>query len=437
MGKSAPAAPDPIKTAGAQTGSNIGTAIANQTLGNVNQITPNGSLTYSQTGMQKWKDPLTGKTYNLPQYTATQQLSGIGQKTNTAANKAQLNLAQTAQSQTRRLEGLLGKNFTTKGMPKAAEFEGLRRNIGAAGQGITPGAPDGGASTNSYGANDFSADRTKVEDALMQRINPSLEKDKAALEARLASQGIGIGSEAYTSAMGDYGQQANDARYGAILNAGQEQSRMVGMDRDRATFQNAAQAQGYGQGLSSAEFANNAQAQNFGQRAQNAAFYNQSAQQKFNTQQAARGNAFQEGLTLRNQPLNEIAALLSGSQVQQPNFAVNGGQQIPNIDYAGILNSNYSQQMEGYNAKQAGIGGLMGGLASIFAASDERVKTDIREVGATFDGQPIYMFRYKSGGPLQLGLIAQDVEARDPLAVAEIGGVKHVNYVRALEGARK
>ncbi|PII38583.1 hypothetical protein T190_18770 [Sinorhizobium meliloti CCBAU 01290] len=41
MGKQkAPSPPDPNKTASAQTATNIGTAIANQTLGNVNQVTP-------------------------------------------------------------------------------------------------------------------------------------------------------------------------------------------------------------------------------------------------------------------------------------------------------------------------------------------------------------------------------------------------------------
>ncbi len=68
MGKSkAPKAPDPKETAAAQTGTNIGTAIANQTLGNVNQVTPDGALTYSQTGMTKWTDPTSGKIYDLPQ----------------------------------------------------------------------------------------------------------------------------------------------------------------------------------------------------------------------------------------------------------------------------------------------------------------------------------------------------------------------------------
>ena len=47
MGKpDAPQPTDPKETSAAQTGTNVSTAIANAMMGNVNQITPNGSLTY-------------------------------------------------------------------------------------------------------------------------------------------------------------------------------------------------------------------------------------------------------------------------------------------------------------------------------------------------------------------------------------------------------
>ena len=80
MGKNAPKAPDPVKTAGAQTAQNIGTAIAQQAMGSVNQRTPYGSITYNQTGTQSWRDPISGKTYNIPRYTATQTLSAPQQR---------------------------------------------------------------------------------------------------------------------------------------------------------------------------------------------------------------------------------------------------------------------------------------------------------------------------------------------------------------------
>lgn len=80
--------------------------------------------------------------------------------------------------------------------------------------------------------------------------------------------------------------------------------------------------------------------------------------------------------------------------------------------------------------KGFGIGDLLGmGLQGASLFSDERLKQDIREVGKTDGGLPIYTFRYKSGGPVQMGVMAQDVEASQPQALGpEVGGFKTVNY---------
>lgn len=82
--------------------------------------------------------------------------------------------------------------------------------------------------------------------------------------------------------------------------------------------------------------------------------------------------------------------------------------------------------------------GKAGGFSSLFALSDVRAKEDINEVGQTYDGQPIYSYRYKSGGPKMLGLMAQNVAAHKPEAVAmhKPTGLLMVNYDKALEGAR-
>ncbi len=68
-----PSPPDPFKTAKAQTESNQSTAISQQLLNMTNQVGPTGSLTYDQTGTRSYVDPATGKTVNLPSYTATTQ----------------------------------------------------------------------------------------------------------------------------------------------------------------------------------------------------------------------------------------------------------------------------------------------------------------------------------------------------------------------------
>lgn len=471
MGKpKAPEPPDPQETAAAQTGTNVSTAVANSILGNVNQKTPYGSLTYGQSGTYKWTDPTSGKTYDLPIMTATQTLSPEQQKILDQNNQTNLNLATLATNQSGKLNNLLSTPFTLGGAPAAGDpskltmpnyqqFGGgpqLQTQIGNAGN-IQNSIAGAGDITKTYGT-DYASNVQEVQDALMARMQPSLDKDRAALETRLANQGIQIGTAAYNSAMDDFSRQTNDARYGAILNAGQEQSRLAGLAQQQAIFQNQAQQQQFGQNQAQAQFGNQAQQQAYTQAANNAQFANTAAQQmyqnqntatagnntlqdqRFNAQQAmidaqnqARSQYINEQFALRNQPINEIIGLMGGAQVQNPNFVPTEGVQMPTVDYAGLVQQNYANQMGAYNSQLAQSNSLLGGLfglgSSLIMASDERVKEDIEKVGKV-DGQNIYRFRYKSGGPMQLGVMAQEVEDDHPEAVREIGGVKHVDYGR-------
>lgn len=357
MGKDTPKAPSARDMASAQTAQNVSTAVANNYLGNTNQITPYGNLTYDQTGTYVWKDPETGDKYNLPQFTATQTLSPAQQQLYNTNTATQQNLADIGKQQSGFLEGYLGQPFqfdrSTLNAPR------LDRTISYAGN-ITNGFGDAGKITRTYGANDYSEDRQRVEDALMARMNPYLEQDRENLRTQMVNQGLNIGTEAYTRGMDDFGRQVNDARYGAILSAGQEQSRLNDMEAQRAGFQNAAQAQQYGQLQGRAAFNNTAQQQQFGQNAAESQFYNQVQQLLLGNQVQLQGINDQRDLAQRNQPLNEIAALLSGSQVQQPNFITAGGTSMPTTDIAGLMQQQYSNQLGAYNTQQANIGAALG-----------------------------------------------------------------------------
>ncbi|MGT2444471.1 tail fiber domain-containing protein [Ensifer adhaerens] len=378
MGKpKAPKAPDPRETAAAQTGTNIGTAIANQTLGNVNQVTPDGALTYSQTGMTKWTDPTNGKSYDLPQYTATQTLSTGQQAIKNQTDKAELNLATLASGQSARLNELLGKPVDLSGAPVAGDPSKI-------------GLPQ-------YSGYDVGIDTTKYENALMERLNPQLNQSRAALETQLANQGLQPGSEAYNRALDTATRQENDARLGVILNAGQEQSRLAGLARDKASFQNSL------------------------------------ADQTFNAQQAqttaqnnARSQYLNELYAQRNQPINEISSLLSGAQVNSPNFVPTQGVSIPNVDYAGLVQQDYANRVNAYNSKQAGVGSILGGIAGLASLSDERAKKDIKQVGG------LYEYRYKGEGknaPKRIGVMAQEVEkVRPDVVIKGDDGLRRVDY---------
>jgi hypothetical protein len=78
----------------------------------------------------------------------------------------------------------------------------------------------------------------------------------------------------------------------------------------------------------------------------------------------------------------------------------------------------------------AGAGvGLLGSALSGGMFSDIRLKEDIARVGALDDGTPVYSYRYKAGGPVQIGVMAQDVEQRYPDAVStHESGYKMVDY---------
>lgn len=81
---------------------------------------------------------------------------------------------------------------------------------------------------------------------------------------------------------------------------------------------------------------------------------------------SGRAQAGTEALAQRNQPLNEISALLSNSQVQQPNFTNTPQSQVANTDVAGITNSAFQNNFANYNAKmqqQNAIYGAIGGAA--------------------------------------------------------------------------
>ena len=75
-----------------------------------------------------------------------------------------------------------------------------------------------------------------------------------------------------------------------------------------------------------------------------------------------RGQAFGELQAIRNQPLNELSALLSGSQVSMPNYAVNTPAGIPTTDNAGLINANFGQKTQNWQQDQQNRNSLLGGL---------------------------------------------------------------------------
>jgi hypothetical protein len=221
-------------------------------------------------------------------------------------------------------------------------------------------------------AQPFDGSNEAVEGRLFElgrkRLDPMFAQQQDALDAKLANQGIMVGSKAYDAAQRGQYEGQNDA-YNSLLLQG-------------------------------------------------------------------RGQAFGEAQATRNQPINEITALLSGSQVSQPQAANFNQSNIPTTDVAGLINKNYDQKLGAWQQQQAQSQSIMGGLfglGSSFLMSDRRMKKDIRQIGTAFNGLPIYAYQYKMGGPTMLGFMADEVEAVRPEAVMEDHGIQYVNYDAAVQ----
>jgi len=172
---------------------------------------------------------------------------------------------------------------------------------------------------------------TTGQEAIMSRLEPSLAKNRVSTETQLINQGLRPGTEAYDNAIKLVGQQENDARTQAVLQ---------GLNLDIGS-----NAQGFNQALQSGQFGNTAQQQ-----------------------------ALAQAIQQRQLPLNEITALMSGSQIQNPSF---GAYQGSNVQAAPIANATaqtgqynqniYNQQVGSANAQNAGLFSFGGQAARAFA----------------------------------------------------------------------
>jgi hypothetical protein len=169
------------------------------------------------------------------------------------------------------------------------------------------------------------------QNAIMSRLQPQIERQQASTRQNLANQGIGSGSEAYRNAMTDQGQRENDLYTQAALQG-------IGLDT-------AARSQGFNEQQGIASFENQ-----------------------------ARQAQLQQESYLRQQPLNEITGLMSGSQIQLPQFQAYQGQQIAPAPIMAGAQAAGQSAMQNYgigsantNAANAGMMSGLGTAASIGA----------------------------------------------------------------------
>ena len=399
----APAAPDYAGAATAQGQANIDAARLTAKLGNPNIVNPYGTQTV---------------TYANDQPTVTQTLNPMAQKALTSQQNLQANMADLANTGYKNAFGVLSNPFsfggpavqtslaapgTLQGGPTAGQY-GTAGGVDASMYGTATGgvnAPNLQSSLDLSGVAKMPVNAGMTgQEAIMSRLEPTLARNRVSTETQLINQGLRPGTEAYDNAARILGQQENDQRTQAALQglnldlSANQQG--FGQALNAGQFGNTAQLAGFGAGLQNQQAANQAIAQNFGQgttaqQMQNAAIgqnfgQGQTAAQANNAMVAQQANqnlqqgqfantaqqqALAQALQQRQMPINEIAALTSQSQIQNPQF---GAYQGSNIAPAPIANAAaqtaaynqnlYNQQTASANANMGGLFGLGGAALS-------------------------------------------------------------------------
>lgn len=252
----------------------------------------------------------------------------------------------------------------------------------------------------------------QVQDAMLSRLRPSLDRRRENEIARLKAQGLEEGSRAWQTAMTNLNEAENDAEmqallraanvYGDIFNrsmAARQQgvgeqladanlrSRARGQlfgEQDRAAVlanalrgqqfseQLARRQQGLGEQAMGAEIASANRGQLFGERESAASLANATRSQLFGERSSMldqnarlRAQGLSERAWERSLPLNELNALLSGHHVSSPTFSgFATSQNVGGPDYLGASRAQYGDALSAYNANLASranrFGGLMG-----------------------------------------------------------------------------
>ena len=216
-----------------------------------------------------------------------------------------------------------------------------------------------------------------MQDSIMRRLQPQMAQQRDSFDAQMANQGIVPGTQAYENARRSFDQQQNDLLTSAVI-------------------------QGTQTGL------------------------------------AANQQGFNQLGYIRNEPINTLNAIRSGSQVTNPTF----GQTAGGADILGATQAGYNANLASANAQNAaqnqftsGLMGLGGTLGAAAIMSDIRTKENIKPIGWLPNGLPVYEYEYKAewkdeaGHGKFIGVMAQEVEMVQPEAViTREDGYKMVNY---------
>jgi hypothetical protein len=384
-----------------QTAGNIATAQAQATINNPNMVNQYGSTTYSpgedvfdqagyDTAMSDWNTvqaQFRSQIAGMPEYVRNElqsqfnaQTAGRGPTKEKYTTLGRQTMTQTLSPEE---QAIFSANQGNRlGLNNLART-GIDKAQGVIGQNLDfSGAPAAPGSSDEV--------RKKVMEAMMSRSDPALSRANQQQDADLIAAGIRPGTEAWDRVKGEQGRNRNDMLMQAEIAGGN------------------------------------------------------AAQQEFGMGTDARKNYISELLAQRSVPLNEITALMSGSQVSNP-FAGQGyqGGAVKPTDYfsgANMLNQ-YNQDI--YNQGVGSQNALIGAGATLGAAalrfSDRRLKTKINRIGTHKLGIGLYTWEYIKKAPKgmeklanwggsSIGVMADELKKVMPQAVIRIGDYDAVDY---------
>jgi hypothetical protein len=346
MGGKAPApppAPDYVALAKQQAGLDRETARVNAQLNRVNQTDQYGNqTTYSQ------------DANNPDQWTQTTTMSPEQQKLYEADTQAKLGLASAGQGLLGRATDAVSDPFSYNGMtdvkaldlgtrPTEDQF-GDYQNYDYSKLGAMPDAGFGAVQ--------------QVQDAMMSRLDPALQKRRSDEQARLAAQGITQGGLAYQGSQDTLNRGENDANQQALLGA-------MGASGDLFNRAMAVRQQGGSEMTAATDLANalRSQKRSEGMEDYDAGIRNQLMDRA--TSQEDRNRQINEAMFQRTNPLNEFNSFMSGTQVQGPDFTkVNQATGSSAADIFGATQKQYLDNVDRANAAAAGKGNKAKGAAS-------------------------------------------------------------------------
>jgi hypothetical protein len=149
-----------------------------------------------------------------------------------------------------------------------------------------------------------------MQESVLRRLQPQIDQGREAFDVRMANQGIPVGSEAYNRAMMAQGQKENDLMTSAVI-------------------------------------------------------------QGTNTGLAANQQQFGQAGYIRNEPINTLNAIRSGSQVTNPSYVSNVPQQATTqgADMLGAAQMQGNAAQAQANAANASSSNLTSGLMGLGGAA--------------------------------------------------------------------